>query len=144
MGNRGGRGRRLKASWERVFGCGIVASIPRKIRANWDSNQPPKRPRFPPQSRRDRALIGRRSWCQGIVDHLLIDGRQIRARISSIAARSRRDRGVLPRSSTAVRSCSNWMDDRDCADPVRRDCEANLLLAVRWRSSGLKASSHLL
>ena len=44
------RGRRLKASWERVFGCGVVASIPQKIRANWASNQPPKRPRFPPRS----------------------------------------------------------------------------------------------
>ena len=49
MGNRGGRGHRLKASWERVFGCGVVASIPRNIRANWASNQPPKRPRFPPR-----------------------------------------------------------------------------------------------
>ena len=45
-----GRGRRLKASWERAFGCGVVASIPRKIRANWASNQPPRRPRFPPRS----------------------------------------------------------------------------------------------
>ena len=45
-----GRGRRLNASWERVFGCGVVASIQRKIRANWASNQPPRRPRFPPRS----------------------------------------------------------------------------------------------
>ena len=45
-----GRGRRLKASWEQVFGCGVVASIPRKIRANWASNQPPRRPRFPPRA----------------------------------------------------------------------------------------------
>ena len=45
-----GRVRRLKASWERVFGCSVVASIPQKIRANWASNQPPRRPRFPPRS----------------------------------------------------------------------------------------------
>ena len=44
-----GRGCRLKATWERIFGRGIVALIPRKIRANWASNQPPKRPRIPPR-----------------------------------------------------------------------------------------------
>ena len=55
-----GRGRRLKASWERVFGCGVVASIPRKIRLNLASNQPPRRPRsttIAPRSGYDRASI---------------------------------------------------------------------------------------
>ena len=103
----------------------------------------------------DRAAIGLRSGvnhdarassiaCRSMGDKSAPIPRQNLLDRAAIAARSRRDRGVLPQSSTAVRLCSNWMDDRDWSDPVRRDREANLLLAVRWRSSGLKASSHLL
>ena len=33
-----GCGRCLKASWERVFGCGVMASIPQKIRLDLASN----------------------------------------------------------------------------------------------------------
>ena len=58
VGDGAGRGRDLQASWKRFFGCGVVASIPRKIRANWASNQPPKRPRFPPRLTTISATIG--------------------------------------------------------------------------------------
>ena len=123
MGNRGGRGHRLKASWERVSGCGVVASIPRKIRANWALNQPPRRPRFPPRlitiapqsgfDRRRSCSIHSRK-CRKIATKRIRDERcriAVRSRRDrgSIAARSHRDRRVLPRFICAVR----WSSDSD-------------------------------
>ena len=114
MGNRGGRGRRLKASWERVFGCGIVASIPRKIRANWASNQPPKRPRFPPRL----TTISARSGFDQASIVLLKLHRSSSARVGSIprqnacdraaiTARLRRDRGSIARFFLVVSAPSD-------------------------------------
>ena len=110
-----GRGCRLKATWERIFGRSIVASIPQKIRAIWASNQPPKRPRFPPRlttisarSGFDRASIvllklhrSASARAGSIPRHNVCDRGSIapRSRLdrAAITARSRRDRGSIAR-----------------------------------------------
>ena len=83
-----GRGRRLKASLERVFGCGVVASIPRKIRLDLASIWSQGDPDFCRDFRHDRATIGPRSG----VNH--------DARASSIACRSMGDESApIPRQN---------------------------------------------
>ena len=103
MGNRGGRGRRLKASWERVFGCGVVASIPRKIRANWASNQPPKRPRFPPRL----TTISARSGFDRASIVLLKLHRSSSARVGSIPRQNACDRDSIARFFLVVSAPSD-------------------------------------
>ena len=72
---------------------------------NFTSYLPRFSPRFSPRSRHDRVAIGRRSWLglrRSPADRWEANPRRSRAKLSSIAARSRRDRGVLPRCSTTV------------------------------------------
>ena len=131
-----GRGRRLKALWERVFGCGIVASILRKIYLDLPSIWSQGDPDFRRDFRHDRATIGPRSASimmlelrRSLDDRRETNPRRSRAIISSIAARSRRDRGVLPRSSIAVRLCSNeWTIAINWSYAPRSRCRS----AVRW------------
>ena len=103
------RGRRLKASWERVFGCGVVASINAKnplefgfklsfkighdLRAI-DHDRPRSSVDRAPDSSKlsldDRGINFARKDPRSRLDR------------ATIAVRSDRDRGVLPRVAYAV------------------------------------------
>ena len=63
-----------------------------------------------PRSRHDRATIGRRSWHGWLNDHRLLEWRRFHHVISPIAARSRRDRGVLPQPLHAILSIFRWLE----------------------------------
>ena len=113
-----GRGRCLKASWERVFGCGVVASIPRKIRLDLASIWSQGDPDFRRDFCHDRATIGPQSG----VNH--------DARASSIACRSMEDesapiprQNLLDRGSIGLRSCSSAMFHRR---PMKRQKNGRL------------------
>ena len=120
-----GRGRRLKASWERVFGCGVVGSIPRKIRLDlasiWAQGDPDFRCNFcpiAPRLGRDRASIMTLVLRRSLADRWETNPRRSRATISSIAARSRHNRG-----SIELRSCSSVMFHRR---PMKRQKNGRL------------------
>ena len=120
-----GRGRRLKASWERVFGCGVGASIPRKIRLDlasiWSQRDPDFRRDFrpiAPRLGRDRASIMTLVLRRLLADRWKTNPHRSCARISSIAARSRCDRG-----SIGLRSCSSAMFHRR---PMKRQKNGRL------------------
>ena len=134
-----------RRSWPIEAVVGVVGTIPWAWHRGFNSTKnqfgfgfklASKRPRFPPRSDHDRVMIGSRLWVNrdprspSVV--VLIEWRRFRNFSSTIAARSRRDRGLIgPRSW----SSSTCLHSRPIALQVRgrfdRDREPQLITAVR-------------
>ena len=155
MGCRGGRGSGFQASWRRFYGHGSWLQI--RDESTWFQLQF----RFTcptifttifatiaPRLGRDRASIKLLQLRRSLADRWKTIPLRSCAIFSSIAVRSRRDRGVLPRSSIAVRLRLRWTSGYDRAitwstisRSVRRQIKLIAVMimistsSVWWRSS---------